>query len=945
MFRPCFILIPFCQYGFALIAQRFLLYRVESPLISPLFSPSLPPTQDDLINVYIKRVNDSMVEMFDTVSEAVSIKNFSPAEDLALFSTDVVRPGTPLATAISYERFPNITFTCPAGRIPIVLSLTYKAENCDFDLGAPFRFPCIGTNNTCTRIDLQQFVRSCFTPDPVTPADFLPADFEKYVTSVNYICFDHVAQNLSVLGELIHYPLSGSLDDAANNPGGGELRFEAGLELPIGKFVSAYPDRLDAGFNTVFYIEEASLPKDLCFSESWQTTVNVPPDFRYKWYLCHYLQKNGLTSLTGALSTTQTKIAAMNAKLGSADYAEYSTCQYKAKATNSPTFGPTYYSGAPNQIDCVATDANNGARIGPFSTSCDAALIGGVSSSLGGNYYDDPVQYKYSCQGTDLGSSVAASKTLDAPSQQSTIMSEEGNFKGCLAANNDCRNCCANIFLGVYECCIGGDYDVNTKGDDVFDCKNECPDACLSMTQVGGQPCTSAATSKAARTTEVNKKYETLQTWLSNRQSCASELAACTGKRTCDWSACKPGVLEYILTNELQPRYVNSAVKWVFWGGYKQKFSASYEQQLDCSRASMVPVLMSLEASWGLFTSYGFNVSADVPLVAATVSSSAYYTINPTTLKTTLASRVALPPGTSTVTLRAEYKCLCPPGYEVEMGSFDNITSCTPCINGHYREAGMPACVPCPVGMYENGAHTQCLSCPAGTFNNVTATYYNTTADPPILGCQPCPVLHVSTPGASYCYPCDKRDPTTGSYFSIGGAIGGGPNTYASNSTTCTSCVDHLYTNGTVNSTSIGCVRCERGYYRFQNMTDCDRAPPGTHMNEQFDSYNVYPDITDHSTALLAVLGGQHAAVFAAAAAAERFQRQQHFPHSRQAGAVRPRDLRFCIRVDNVFALSEGVLPAGAGSGALHRVSPRNDNAGLWHDKRYVMQARAARRL
>ena len=103
-----------------------------------------------------------------------------------------MQPGTPLATQISYERFPNLTFTCPPNRIPIVLDLSYRAANSEFDLGAHFRFPCINNANTCTRpsADLEQFVRSCFTPDPVTPADFLPSDYEKYVSSVSYMCFE-----------------------------------------------------------------------------------------------------------------------------------------------------------------------------------------------------------------------------------------------------------------------------------------------------------------------------------------------------------------------------------------------------------------------------------------------------------------------------------------------------------------------------------------------------------------------------------------------------------------------------------------------------------------------------------------------------------------------------------------------------------------------------------
>ena len=235
-----------------------------------------------MIEVYIRQVNESMVEMFESLSEGVSLKNYSPNEDLALFYSNVVRPATPFATQTSYERFPNITFTCPANRIPIVLDLNYKAENCDLDLGAPFRFPCSGTNRTCTRTDIQQFVRSCFTPDPVTPADFLE-NLERYSLSSNYICFDNVNENLSVLGELISYPSSNRSTDDANNPLGGKLRFEGGLRLPIGQFAAEYPDNVPAGFNTVFNIEEASLPNDLCFSKLWQTTV--AGDLQASWGL------------------------------------------------------------------------------------------------------------------------------------------------------------------------------------------------------------------------------------------------------------------------------------------------------------------------------------------------------------------------------------------------------------------------------------------------------------------------------------------------------------------------------------------------------------------------------------------------------------------------------------------------------------------------------------
>ena len=226
--------------------------------------------------------------MFDTISEAVSLKNFSPNEDLSLFYASVVRPATPFATQTSYERFPNLTFTCPVDRIPVVLDLNYKAENCNLDLGSSFRFPCVGSANTCIRTDIQQFVRSCFTPDPVTPPDFL-GNLERYSMSTNYICFDNINQNLSVLGELISYPSSSTSNPTVGNPqGGGTLKFESGLKLPIGQFAAAYPDQLTAGFDTVFYIEEASEPNDICFSELWQTTVvgDLPPDY---YFVCIHM--------------------------------------------------------------------------------------------------------------------------------------------------------------------------------------------------------------------------------------------------------------------------------------------------------------------------------------------------------------------------------------------------------------------------------------------------------------------------------------------------------------------------------------------------------------------------------------------------------------------------------------------------------------------------------
>ena len=109
--------------------------------------------------------------------------------------------------------------------------------------------------------------------------------------------------------------------------------------------------------------------------------------------------------------------------------------------------------------------------------------------------------------------------------------------------------------------------------------------------------------------------------------------------------------------NQLQPVFPNTAVRFAFYGGLKQQASTSYEERLNCSRHDMRPQLVSLEASWDVFTSYGFNVSTDAPLAPASGSSSAYYSINPTQLRNSVPGLAALS-STLPITFRAEYKCL-----------------------------------------------------------------------------------------------------------------------------------------------------------------------------------------------------------------------------------------------------------------------------------------------
>lgn len=237
-----------------------------------------------------------MVEMFEEISNTFSISRLSPAREMAIFQTSIVKPATTIASHEVYERFPVLNFSCPTNFIPVVLTLDYTADNCDLDLGPSFRFPCPGTTtSSCIRNDMEQvreqgerrgaglwcvgiscvtfeftqrtshcsrpppnqFVRSCYSEIPIDPPDFLPADYTLYSTNLDYICFDR-SKPLSVLGELIQYPGSGTLTDAFASH-----KFDHALKLPVGKYAATYPGPLSTliplcVFNFNFYIHTST---------------------------------------------------------------------------------------------------------------------------------------------------------------------------------------------------------------------------------------------------------------------------------------------------------------------------------------------------------------------------------------------------------------------------------------------------------------------------------------------------------------------------------------------------------------------------------------------------------------------------------------------------------------------------------------------------------------
>lgn len=188
----------------------------------------------------------------------------------------------------------------------------------------------------------------------------------------------------------------------------------------------------------------------------------------------------------------------------------------------------------------------------------------------------------------------------------------------------------------------------------------------------------------AQRRAEALQKFEILRTWQNNRQSCAAALAACTGQRSCDLSTCKPERLEFALTNELDPAFNNSAVRFFFYGGLKQQTSPNYSERLTCD-SGLTPILLTLEASWGLFTSYSFNTTTDAPLVGDG-GPGPYYDLNPVVLRAMVVEQDSSASNAPAMTFKAEYKCECPLGYDKESTRFNNITSCRRCAHGTLKE-------------------------------------------------------------------------------------------------------------------------------------------------------------------------------------------------------------------------------------------------------------------
>lgn len=186
----------------------------------------------------------------------------------------------------------------------------------------------------------------------------------------------------------------------------GTALFKNALKRPVGKASATYPDDIQAGYNTVVYIESATDSNDLCYSDEWARTDNVTSDYRDKWWLCYYMAKyryaveDVTTAATLAAETPNMPedeyirnvvLPYLSASLGPG-YLEYNTCQYIPMASNTNRFIRTLSEA--KQVDCLATDANAGTRA--ILTSCDVAFFSETDQRT--SYFDTrPREWDFRC--------------------------------------------------------------------------------------------------------------------------------------------------------------------------------------------------------------------------------------------------------------------------------------------------------------------------------------------------------------------------------------------------------------------------------------------------------------------------------------------------------------------------------------------------------------------
>lgn len=133
------------------------------------------------------------------------------------------------------------------------------------------------------------------------------------------------------------------------------------------------------------------------------------------------------------------------------------------------------------------------------------------------------------------------------------------NASPLISHRNDCyadltaNYCYDRCKFGFGECCTGEDDAIGDEAGDLIDCYTYVSDypACISKEISGYSECTLYSDLIDGYRTEVDKKFDTLKTWLNARRSCAAALNNCTGKTTCDLTNCKPEKFEFAYTVSL----------------------------------------------------------------------------------------------------------------------------------------------------------------------------------------------------------------------------------------------------------------------------------------------------------------------------------------------------------------------------------------------------------
>lgn len=126
-------------------------------------------------------------------------------------------------------------------------------------------------------------------------------------------------------------------------------------------------------------------------------------------------------------------------------------------------------------------------------------------------------------------------------------------------------------------------------------------------------------------------------------------------------------------TNMLQPVYNNSAVVFSFYGNFYDTLGRldqnKYAKYLVCS-AGMMPSLVSLDASWGFGTSFGFDLNDFQPERWWGDYNSYSIELSPSWMYFLMYRNGGTPvPYDPPITFRAEYVCNCPGAYAVRAGS------------------------------------------------------------------------------------------------------------------------------------------------------------------------------------------------------------------------------------------------------------------------------------